>query len=114
MRELIDILNDACGKTKPTIHKVIFAVSRYNLNSVTVIDGDDLDSFMDYNDTVDLNEILTNGGMDLPKEFGVYSGDLEIQVYTCNHYEDPTEWDMTVSIDNIKKIEYKKDYDKNR
>jgi hypothetical protein len=106
MGELTNILNEAWGRPKPTIHEVIFAVSRYNLNSVMVIDGDNLDAFMEYGDTVDLNEILTDGGKSLPKEFGVYSGDLEVQVYVCvcNHHEDPTEWDMTVSIDNIKKI----------
>ena len=105
MEELKDILNKISGRPKPTFHRIIFAVSRYNLNSVMVIDGEDLDAFMDYSDTVDLNEILTHGSEKLPKEYGVYSGDLEVQVFVCNHYEDPTEWDMTVSIQNINKLD---------
>lgn len=41
----------------------------------------------------------------IPSEPGIYKCIIELRSWTCNQYNDPTEWDMDISIKSYTKIE---------
>lgn len=44
----------------------------------------------------------------IPKlEPGVYKCQIKIMSFRCNHPEDPEEWDMSISLEDIEEIELK-------
>ncbi len=105
MDDLKEQLDRMVGRTKPKTFKICFVVSDYVEPSI--IFGDDLDWLInDMLSTNELDGILDNGEMKkMPKEVGIYSADLIIHSFKSNHPLDPEEWDMTIKIDKIERIE---------
>jgi hypothetical protein len=114
INEIIKIDNDIDlglpkKNSEPFTHKIVFVVSQFDESNI--IRGNDLNDLInDYIGSSYLKDILdTESLKDVPKEIGAYSADLKILTTTCNHHEDPTEYDMSIWLENIKKIELKYD-----
>ena len=102
---LSNILDKLSGRSKPTEYKVAFVISSFN--DPQFIDGD-IKWLIDEIGTSYLEDIISNK-KSIPTEIGAYSASLWVHSFQCNHPEDPTEWDLNIWLENIKKIELKYD-----
>jgi hypothetical protein len=99
--EEFNLLN---GTGKHT-YKAVFAVG-FQGNTV-LVDGEGiLDELFDGES---LQNTITND-KDIPTIRGLYSCNIEVHSFTCNRYDDPTEYDMTMTIKDIEPI-YKIEYE---
>lgn len=94
--------NKSTGK-----YSVIFVVSEFDVPRI--IFGTDASEFLRDEETTSLKNLLGKRAELLPNEIGLYSGILNVIVFRWNHPEDPEEWDLTVTMEEIKKLDFKYD-----
>lgn len=98
-------LNELLGISEPHSTRICFVVSEFE--EPRVIMGDIGWLVVDMIGSAILVDILDDKELaKIPMEIGVYSGDLIAHSYKCNNFDDPTEWDMNIWLENIK-LEFK-------
>ena len=103
MGELKDILDRMAGRTKPSQHKIVFIVS--NFDEPKIIAGENIDWILEDIST-ELEWVIDSTERNkIPTEIGAYSAELTIHSFRSNNFDDPEEWDMTIKIDKIERIE---------
>lgn len=97
------------GKTKPVTYKITFLISNFADPAIIATDGlewlieDSIGSNL-LSDILDESEIKK-----VPSEVGAYVGELTVMSFRSNHPQDPEEWDMNITLENVKRIELKYD-----
>lgn len=110
METLTSEINKLYGRQAPSREKLEFVVIQSGFKAIYRWIGDNIiqevvESMIGF-PVYDLGEILDDTEYNkLPTEIGIYSADILIQGSVCNHPEDPTEYDMNIWLENIKKIE---------
>lgn len=80
-------------------HLMIFAVDTEGRGFVLASESDLYDG--DLFDGPFLEDNIEN---DVPKEPGLYKCQVRIHSFRCNHPEDPEEWDLTITLEDIVKL----------
>lgn len=99
MEDFKDLFSQLTGNTEPYYFDGLIAVT-FNGQSVIL----DFDCDPDLFDGIDLEDNLTDL-KGIPTEKGLYKCKFRYDSFRCNSYDDPEEWDVNVSIQDIEKIE---------
>lgn len=97
-----ELLLQLTGKSKPAVHNCIIAVDECGAGVLLKSEPSLYEH--DLFDGLFLEDNLTNK-KEIPKDAGVYRCQIEVQSFRCNHPEDPEEWDMTVVLKNVEKLQ---------
>lgn len=90
------------GKPKPAVYNCIIAITDQGEGVLLKSHSDLYDH--EIFDGCMLDELVDNV-KDIPTEFGLYRCNIEVNSYKCNNPEDPVEWDMTVHLKDVNKLE---------
>jgi hypothetical protein len=98
--ELKDLLASLSGKKKPVKYDIKFI--KHEFDEPMLIAGD-IAWYVDDIGSAYLHDLFDKKIQDkIPSENGVYSAELWMSSFRCNHPEDPEEWDMNMWLENIK------------
>jgi hypothetical protein len=97
MNDFVNFMDAALGRSKPELYRGIIWIDRYGVWKL--LDGDSLLFDEDLFQECDFKDNLTDT-KDLPNYSGLYRMEIRIHSYQCNNFDDPTEWDMDISITN--------------
>jgi hypothetical protein len=106
MDDLRDLFEERFGKPKPVEYQVIFCIPDYGESVIIKAEGLDwlIKDSVGTNllsDILDANEIKTISIL----EPGIYKSKFTVNSFRSNHPQDPEEWDMTILVTDIKRIE---------
>ena len=93
MEEVINLFNNK----EECKFSVIIAVANFH-QALLISSSRDISDVLDGDS--DLYNFITNT-KEIPKVRGVYTGIMKIQSFKSNHPEDPEEWDIVYSLDQL-------------
>jgi len=85
------------SEQKRTQFNCTFAIT--NTGDVVIINHDAPEGFVD-----DYEPLLEGLGSNLTDKPGAYRGVVDANVFMCNHYQDPVEWDIDYTLQSFQEL----------
>lgn len=104
MKEVDEELDRLFGNTKPEKFKINIVQTEYG-TAYIANSKPSLNEFLISIGSPNVEDVFNEDEIkQLPSEIGIYRCELITHVFRCNHPQDPEEWDMTLTLENIEKI----------